>query len=340
MNTSMSTIERWITGGPVGLADVERVRDKVLFDRPPVANRYSRFIVLLALATVIGTGGVIVDSTATVIGAMIVAPLMTPIMATAVSTVTGDRRSIARSALIVLVGAVGVVALSWGLTRLLPGGVDTLSNPQVNGRTTVGLIELTIALASGAAGAFGIMRDDISDALPGVAIAISLVPPLCVVGICTAVGSYGQALAALLLFATNAVAILVAGGTVFTLAGFGRVTRTSLDLSARRTAVVATAVATVFLLVPLAGTTYRLSQDAIIEHRIHPMVEQWLGDGDYALESVTVNGSQARIVLEGAGARPTSDDLPGFISPVITRPLTVDLELRPREVYRYVVEPD
>ena len=91
------------------------------------------------------------------------------------------------------------------------------SNAQITGRVSPRLIDLYAALASGAAGAFAMSREDIADSLPGVAISISLVPPLCVVGIGLSEGQWDASLGALLLFLTNFLSILLAGGGVLAL---------------------------------------------------------------------------------------------------------------------------
>jgi hypothetical protein len=77
-------------------ADLARMRDQLLFDGAGAACKLSRFWVLLLLAAVIASAGIVADSTATVIGAMIVAPLMTPILGTILSVVTGDRANLRR----------------------------------------------------------------------------------------------------------------------------------------------------------------------------------------------------------------------------------------------------
>ncbi len=87
-------------------------------------------------------------------------------------------------------------------------------NSQITSRVAPGLLALITALASGAAGAYIIMREEIADSMGGVAIAISLVPPLCVVGIALSQGNWEAAGGAMLLFLTNFLAILLAGGVV------------------------------------------------------------------------------------------------------------------------------
>src|SRR5262245_27766587 len=100
--------------------DVARIRDQVFFEGPERARRLSRFWMLLLLAAVIASAGVVSNSTATVIGAMIVAPLMTPILGTVVAVVLGDATNLWRCGMLVVMGAASVVALSWLLGHLVP----------------------------------------------------------------------------------------------------------------------------------------------------------------------------------------------------------------------------
>jgi len=328
---SRASIQRFVVGRDVDATYLETVRDKLLFDRPPVRNRYDRFWVLLLLSTVIATGGVITNSTASVIGAMIVAPLMTPILATALSVATGDRRNIVRSLAIVVAGASAVIAFAVLLTWLVPGPVDTLNNPQITSRTTVGVIEFAVALASGAAGAFGVSREDVSDVLPGVAIAISLVPPLCVVGVCLASGSFGQAASALLLFVTNVLSILLAGSIVFGLAGFGLAAFADFDARARRNAAIAIGIATVALLVPLGATSVQLSQTAIAERDIRNVSPTWLQGTSYRLLDVTQTNGQLLVVIGGVGKPPTAAALQAQLVHSGARGIAFTVEVTPIE---------
>lgn len=164
--------------------DVPAFEAKLFFEGAKRRVNLERFTVLLFLSTVITTLGVIGDSVATVIGAMIIAPLMRPIMATAAGLVMGDMKRAGRSFVVVVAGVAGVIGLSWLLAELnLANVISFDTNSQITGRISPRLIDLAAALAAGAAGAFAMSRDDVADSLPGVAIAISLVPPLCVVGI-------------------------------------------------------------------------------------------------------------------------------------------------------------
>ncbi|BCK57963.1 TIGR00341 family protein [Nocardia wallacei] len=190
-----------------------------------VSAKRSAFWIMLVLSAVIAISGVVGDSTATVIGAMIVAPLSVPILGVGLGIATGDGRLIGRSALLVLTGIAVVIALGFLFAQLLPNPVNVLSNSQVVGRTSPKLMDLTAALATGVVAAVAITRRDVGDVLPGVAIAISLVPPLGVVGVCLGSGAPALALGAFVLFASNVVAMIITTTALLVVAGYGREAR-------------------------------------------------------------------------------------------------------------------
>ncbi len=204
------------------LNTVDYMRDSVFFDGPTARSMHTRFWLLLLLASSIATAGIVANSTATVIGAMIVAPLMRPIQGTMVATVLGDRVNLVRSIVIMLAGAGAAVGTGFVLGLLVVQPVLASTNDQVAARVSPGIIDLFAALATGVVGSIALVRKDISDTLPGVAIAISLVPPLCVAGLTLESGAPDQALGAVLLFATNVAAILATGSVVMAIYGFSR----------------------------------------------------------------------------------------------------------------------
>src|SRR5208282_1634145 len=122
-----------------------------------------------------------------------------------------------RCLLLVITGAAAVVAVGWLLGLFVPYPVVAATNAQVAARVTLQIADLVAALATGAVGSVALVRSDISDTLPGVAIAISLVPPLAVVGLTLEAGHPLMAGGALLLFLTNVTAILVTGIIVMSL---------------------------------------------------------------------------------------------------------------------------
>jgi uncharacterized hydrophobic protein (TIGR00271 family) len=288
-------------------ADLERMRDQLLFDGAGAARKLSRFWVLLVLAAVIASAGIVADSTATVIGAMIVAPLMTPILATILSVVTGDRANLARALVLVAAGAACVVAIGWLFGLVVPVDVVAATNSQVEGRVHPQLIDLIAALATGAVGSFALVRSDVSDALPGVAIAISLVPPLAVAGLTLEAGATGESLGALLLFLTNVGAILLTGlivmalYQVFNLA----VTDSGRPRVNRRLAAAVVIAFVVVLSVPLAVSTVRVSRDAVDRANVAPVASQWAEQAGWRIASV--RSTNAGVEVVAAGGLPAPD---------------------------------
>ena len=295
--------------------DVPKFEAKLYFEGAKRRQYRERFGVLLFLATVIATMGILGRSTATVIGAMIVAPLMTPIMATTAALLTGQTERAVRSTVLVAVGVAGVIALSClfgALAALSVGQVLWFeTNSQITGRISPTAVELIAALASGAAGAFAMSREDIADSLAGVAISISLVPPLCVVGIALAAGEWSAASGALLLFITNYLSILLAGGGVLALLGLGQAATARVTGTARRNAYITIAVAVLIVAVPLALTGTRLASQSIEKIQTRIIVEAWINETNYELQNLEIdfNSEQIGILISGSGDPPLLSDL-------------------------------
>jgi uncharacterized hydrophobic protein (TIGR00271 family) len=321
--------------------DLPGFEKKLFFKGPRLRPYLVRFTVLLFLSTVIAAFGVINDSTATVIGAMIIAPLMTPIMATAAALVAGKMDWSLRSLLLVVLGVSLVIVVSL-LIGVLVNAISIISftqNSQITGRVSPRLTDLCIALASGAAGAFAMSRDDIADSLPGVAISISLVPPLCVVGIGLSAGQWSAAGGAMLLFLTNLLSILLAGGGVLALLGLGTAATVTLQGNHRRNAFVIVALGVLLVSVPLAATTIRVSGEVLTEYRIVQPVKEWLAQSDYEPERVTTRGDVVRLVIVGEGDLPPLSDLESAIESRTRRAGVVELVIVPVQRERLEVEP-
>lgn len=150
--SDLGTLARKVGFDP---AYLETFEAKMFIQGPKSARRLTNFFVLLLLATVIATFGVLSDSTATVIGAMIVAPLMGPIMATAAAIVMGSAQRALRALALVAAGVVATILLSWLLALGMPDVTISIDyNSQITSRIAPGLMALITALASGAAGAY------------------------------------------------------------------------------------------------------------------------------------------------------------------------------------------
>lgn len=316
-------------------ADIQRMRDQLFFEGPEEGRRLSRFWILLILAAVIAAAGVVADSTATVIGAMIVAPLMTPILGTMLAIVLADRLNLVRSIAYVVAGSGVVIAIGFliGLLVAVPAVADT--NAQVAARVTPRLIDLLAALATGAVGAFALTRSDVSDTLPGVAIAISLVPPLAVVGLTLESGAVDQAAGALLLFVTNVCAILASGVVVMALFRVyehlpspGAQTR----YVNRRGAVGAVAVMVVLVMIPLAATSTRIGQATLDEIAVETTADAWAAPADWTVVTVTAVGDKVVVRATGPAPEPDPAALRAALDAQGLSDLTVDLELVPGNV--------
>jgi uncharacterized membrane protein len=108
----------------------------LFFEGPERNRRLSRYWLLLPLSAVIASAGVVSDSTATVIGAMIVAPLMTPILGIVLAVVLADRANLRRCVILVVAGAAAVVGIGWLLGLFVPYTVVAAANSQVAARVT------------------------------------------------------------------------------------------------------------------------------------------------------------------------------------------------------------
>ncbi len=186
------------------------------------AESSSNYYLLLFLSGAIATFGLLSGSSATVIGAMIVAPLMGPITGIAFALIMANRRLLKRASLSLTLGALLTIGTAAIIAQAT--GIESLTN-EITARTQPTLLDLGVALAAGATGALAKSRRGIADALPGVAIAVALVPPLSVVGIGIAYGSPSIFLGSLLLFLTNLVGIVFSGGLVFLALRYGSVER-------------------------------------------------------------------------------------------------------------------
>jgi uncharacterized hydrophobic protein (TIGR00271 family) len=308
MNNRIGNI---LHGGPIDENELKRIRDTLLFEGLDLNKKLVRFFCLLILAASIATLGLLGDSLEVVIGAMIVAPLMLPIMGLAFSVSIGDRSAI-KSSLLVSLGGIAV-AITTGFILTLP--IAFLFQPenihQVMVRTSPRLLDLLAALVTGLAGAFALSRKDVSDTLPGVAIAVSLTPPLANVGILLAFGRPGLALGSLLLFVTNYFAILLTGSLVFGLIGFSEAAMIEKTDRAKRKAIAIALAAILLITIPLTYTSYGIVVNNAVTARIYRASDQWLKESGYRLISVNTETADNTIymVLLGEGEIPPLDTL-------------------------------
>jgi uncharacterized membrane protein len=233
-----------------------------------------------------------------------------------------------------------VIIVSW-LTGLIHTGVISYtSDTQITGRISPRLVDLVVALAAGAAGAFAMSRDDVADALPGVAFALSLAPPLCVVGIALSDGQWEAALGASVRFLTNFLSILLAGGGVLALLGLGRAATTTMRGHARRNAFLVITLGLLLVSVPLAATSSRLAGKSLIESQTAQIAQEWVAQSAYEVRSVDARRiDEVEVLIEGEGTPPAVSDLVSALQEVIRYPIVLDLEVVPRLNQRIDVVP-
>ena len=297
--TAAGTIARWL-GSIRPSEPTDDARDSVDELIPHGSDLPSYvliFAALTAMSAAIAAFGLLADSGAVVIGAMLVAPLMTPIMAASVATVTADNRRLVRAMLILLLGTVIAIVVGW-LVSAIAGGrvIDVKALPdEIRGRTFPGLLDLGIAIAAGAAAGYIQPRRSAISALPGVGIAVALVPPLATVGITAQLGLSEDAGNALLLYLTNLAAIIFSAGIVLFLSGFRPHEESGRAVLRVRLAITLGAVALVAI--PLYLHTQSVIDDLRLQRAVVEAVEQWDDEVRIVENDSVVSGGQAHVEL-------------------------------------------
>ena len=284
-------------------------REELIARAQDLAPETSTFLAFLVLSTIIATGGLLLDSAATIIGAMVVAPLMGPAISTSVGTVIDDRELASRGVrlqvigLLLAIAVAAVIGLIMKGTLLLPPGLDIREIGQVAERISPNFLSLFLALGSGLAGAISIMRGS-GSTLVGVAIAVALVPPAATSGLGLAWGLYGVALAAAVLVLVNLLAINVSALILFWLSGFRPAEEKAVESA--RAAVIShaavLAVAIAFLSIVLALVTYTSFQAALVDQDVNQELTTMFNEPEYAdagliLENINVNYKPVDILL-------------------------------------------
>ena len=200
---------------------IDRLQSNSLFDFD--------FIALTMLSTMIAALGLIQNSGAVVIGAMLVAPLMNPLASIGYSLALGHVNLIRNSMYTVMFGFATALAIGMIIGSLvqitswigLVGQGVNCNGSEIQGRVHPNLLDWFVAFVSGVAAAYAMGRPKLLSALPGVAIAAALVPPIATSGLLLSVGQFQLSIGALLLFFTNIVAIVLGTACAFWAVGIG-----------------------------------------------------------------------------------------------------------------------
>ena len=247
------------------------------------------YLVMTVVSAVIATAGLLLDSPATVVGSMVIAPLIGPAMTAAVGTVVDERELFRRGVVLQLLGVILSVAAATGFaivvqtTNIVPPGLDPLSLSEVEERLSPDILSLAVAIGAGVAGAIS-LTTGVSTALVGVMIAVALIPPAATVGIGIAYGEPALALGSAVLVAVNVLSINLAALVVLWYVGYRP--EHLFQRTDARTATVqritALLAAIALLSLFLGGVTYDSYQTAQTEQEIREAIDAELNESTYA----------------------------------------------------------
>ncbi|QSX00335.1 TIGR00341 family protein [Haloterrigena alkaliphila] len=277
--------DRYSRGGQLGARTSRQVlRTKADELTPP----FTIYAVMLLISAVVATAGLLADSPAVVIGAMVIAPLLGPALAANVGIVTGDDRLKSTGFRYQLIGVAIVVLASIGLATLArfaglePGGVDIVVATELEERVAPNLFSLAVALGAGIAGILSLTRG-FSEAIVGVMIAAALIPPSAAVGITVAWGMSGAAIGAAVLVIVNLLSINLAALATLWVAGYRP--QGLFEVSPTRTPTYTYAaifgVGLLVLAAPLAGVTLLEFHTTELESSAEAEVEAVLAEPEY-----------------------------------------------------------
>lgn len=289
---------------------IDRENRISLVDRVQSSSNWDfDFFVLMLLSTVIAAIGLIQNSAAVVIGAMLVAPLMTPLLGLGLALVQGNPVLAKISLHSVLLG-LGVSLLVGFLTGVLTPGFDEPTREML-GRGGPGVLDIFVAFASGLAAAYASSRPGLLAALPGVAIAAALVPPIATSGLALSLGNIPLAVGALVLFVINMVTIVFATMVTFWVVGLRTTRTTSRWVPAAMSVVLLSVIA---LGVYLSVLPQERSRAPRFPPNLLTSMQERLGD-DYRLDTVAVAydelGAQLNVRVIGSTLAPemVADDI-------------------------------
>jgi uncharacterized hydrophobic protein (TIGR00271 family) len=304
-------------------ASEERFKDLFVALRED-ARMSGAYVVLMILSTLLATIGLYQNSTSVVIGAMLLAPLMSPIVSLSMGILRHEQELFRRSATKVVAGVALALASAVFITLLFP--YKPVTNEMI-ARLSPSLLDLGVAIFAGIAGAYTKSYKEILQSLAGVAIAVALVPPLAVAGIGLGRADPYFFAQAFLLFSTNLVGILVAATLTFRVLGYSPAIR-----SKRRLGYAVMLLA--LISIPLYLTFEKIAEEIQWEHSWQK--ERFLVNGKYIIvkEAEIVSQRDRKVVLMDILARErlTRADLNDF-KEKIQRNFSKKLVIRANIIY-------
>ena len=276
----------------------EEVLDELFPDDHRLLPYIKRFTTLIILSTMIAAFGLLSNSAAVVIGAMLVAPLMSPMLALSAALIYAQMKRFVGALLVVVFGTIAAIAVGWFVAFIASGGItaDALDS-EILARTSPSLLDLGIAVAAGLAGGYVLTHKGSTSSLPGVAIAVALVPPLATVGITLRLGATDLAAGALLLYTTNLIAIVLSASIVMLMSGFVPDHIRQLAKGKIGIRLLPWAIALVAVAVPLALHTGAVIQEEAFSRLVSQTVEQWDPRATILDLDTSIGGDRASVVI-------------------------------------------
>ncbi len=218
----------------------------------------STFMVLLVLATMIATFGLFINSSSVIIGAMLLAPLMQPIVSLSMGVLRQDSMLELSSARTIAVGVLSVLLTAAVIAWSIP--IEKMTS-EMSGRLFPTTLDLFVAIASGIAAAYAKSNEKILGSLAGVAIAVALVPPIAVAGIGLGWAEWHMFSSAFLLFLTNLVGIVLAAALTFVVLGYS-------PIRVARKGIITWFLIAVLVAIPLYNSFEKMKENIAIQKRL------------------------------------------------------------------------
>lgn len=290
------------------------------------------YFILIVLSCFIAALGLLLNSPAVVIGAMLIAPLMSPILAFSLGLVLGSLGLIRRAGEAILKGIALAIVISAFIGLLNPLKAIT---SEMHARARPTLLDLAVALVSGMAGAYAVARKDVSGALPGVAIAASLMPPLATVGLSLSLGDIPVAGGAFLLFVTNIAAISLAGSIVFLLLGIRPRSWDAVSRRQLRRRLFASFLLLLSIAVPLGYVTIGTIQDTTQTFAVETALIEHLSLENNQLVTLEIERTEAGLLISAtvySGSpigQEEADHLAGLLTQQLGHPVRLEIVVLP-----------
>ncbi len=295
---------------------------QLLRDNTRVAADY---LIMMIASSVLAALGLVLNSAAVIIGAMVLAPLMAPIVSLSMGVLRRDGTLMIAASRTIAVGVLLAVSMPALLAALLP--IRELT-PEIQARMHPSILDLGVAVISGIAAAYAHARENIMKSMPGVAIAVALVPPLAVAGVGIGWAEPRVFGGAMLLFLTNLVGIAASAALTFMVMGYAPIKTAVRGLRVL-------AVAVVLMAVPLYLSFSQIVTVTLIETelRSEPVV---LGSDHYILEEPQVQFDQDLVIVRATLVAPRwlseheIDQIKAMLEARLERDIRLELELRVR----------